>query len=290
MVSATPLPIELRCELGEGPVWDAERGVALVVDIDPGTLWQLTLGSASVATELLRCGTTLGAAAPAVGGGFLLAAGKVLRHVDEGGLTVREFPLVPDSVASRLNDGATDPAGRYLVGSLAQDGRRGEERLWRLEPDGTATALDDDLTLSNGLGWSPDGTILYSVDSVPGTIWFRDYDAGSDRIGSRRRLLDIVDGTPDGMTVDSEGTLWVAIWGRGEVRAYTPTGQQVDVIAVGAPHTTSCAFVGPDLRTLLITTAGKPVDGTAPTSLCGGLFMIELPVSGQPTTAWSPAG
>jgi sugar lactone lactonase YvrE len=286
--SATPLAVDVVCALGEGPTWDADRRVAHLVDIVGGTLWELSLGPRPVATEVLRVDGELGAAVHAEGGGFLLAAGGGLRHVGSDLATRHQVDLVPASVRSRLNDGATDPAGRFLVGSLALDGRRGGERLWRLEHDGTVTVLDDDLDLSNGLGWSPDGGTLYSVDSTPGTVWARTYDVDTGRTGNRRRLLTVEDGTPDGLTVDAEGNLWIAIWGRGEVRGFSASGAPLEAIAVDAPPTTSCAFVGADLDTLLITTAAMAEPGVDQTRDGGRLFSLDRGVRGRPTTAWRP--
>jgi len=288
--TALPLLDQPRCALGEGPVWDAGRGVAHVVDIERGTLWEVALGERPSAVEVLRTDAPLGAAVPAEGGGFLLAAGDRLRHVDARGATVDEVVLVPPGVDSRLNDGKVDPAGRFLVGSMANDGRRGQERLWRIELDGTVTVLDDDLTLSNGLGWSPDGRTLYSVDTEPATIWARPYDVATGATGPRRRLLSIDEGNPDGMCVDATGHLWVAIWGYGQVRRLAPDGTVVEVVDVDAPITTSCAFVGPEMRTLLITTAGQPDDSVEQTATAGCLFTVDLDVPGLPSRAWRGAG
>jgi sugar lactone lactonase YvrE len=287
--TATALPVDLRLTLGEGPSWDADQRLVRVVDIDAGALWAVSLDEERV-TEVLRCGTTLGAAATSDDGGFLLAAGRALRHVDAAGSTVQEITLVPAAVGSRLNDGAVDPHGRYVVGSLATDGRRGEERLWRLEHDGTVTVLDDVLTLSNGLGWSPDGGTFYNIDSEPGTVWRRDYDPSSGSVGDREVLIEIRDGTPDGMTVDADGNLWVAIWGAGEVRAHSPAGDMIDVVSVPAPLSTSCAFVGPELRTMVVTTAHREVPGITPSPEAGRLFTADMPVAGLPGRMWRPVG
>ncbi len=289
MPTARPLDLDIRCRLGEGPTWDPEGRVAHMVDIDEGVLWEISFGIGEEeprAVVVLRLRTTLGAAVHSDDGGFLLAQGQSLQHVDLNGRLVREIPVIAPGTASRLNDGAVDREGRYLVGSLALDGRSGQEHLWQLDHDGSLRVLDDDLNLSNGLGWSPDGSVLYSVDSVPGAIWARDYDADTGRCGVRHRLLTVVDGTPDGLAVDEEGNLWVAIWGRGEIRGYRPDGRQTESISVGPPHTTSCAFAGPALQTLLITTAGRQVGSTPPTPWCGRIFVADMAVSGRPTTAW----
>jgi sugar lactone lactonase YvrE len=281
---------DIRCALGEGPTWDAAHGVARWVDIDGGHLWQAPVAANGVgrAGRILDCGPTLGAAVHTEDGGLLLARTHRLEHRDATGATVDAVRLIPEGVASRLNDGACDPAGRYLVGSLAQDGRRGQERLWRLEHDGTVTVLDDDLNLSNGLAWSPDGSLFYSVDSVPGTVWVRDYDPDTRATGRQRSLIEIRDGVPDGLTVDAEGNLWVALWGPGEVRCYTPQGRLAHVLHTGAPLTTSCAFAGPDLDLLIITSASKAEDGVRQTDRGGAVLVARPGVTGKPTTAWQP--
>jgi sugar lactone lactonase YvrE len=281
----------VRCTLGEGPTWDLQGGVVRWVDVDRGHLWEATfdggeLGAPRLAVE---CGATLGAAVHAEDGGLLLARTRHLEHRDAAGTTLGSVRLVAEGVASRLNDGACDPAGRYLVGSLAQDGRTGGERLWRLEHDGTVIVVDDDLTLSNGLGWSPDGSSMYQVDTVPGTLYVRDYDVGSGTVGPRRALVEIRDASPDGLTVDAEGNVWVAIWGAGELRCFSPAGRLLQVVQTGAPLTTSCAFAGPDLDVLVVTTAGKAEDGVRQTDRGGALLALRPGVVGRATTAWKPA-
>lgn len=196
--------------------------------------------------------------------------------------------VIPARVHSRLNDGGTDPAGRFLVGSLSLDGVRGHEKLWRLESSGELRVIDDDLSISNGLAWSPDGGTFYSVDSIPGRVWQRDYDPDSGNPGARRPFVAVEGGEPDGLTVDSEGNVWVAVWGAGQVRGYSPAGTLVAVVMTGAPLTTSCAFVGPGLRTLLITSASKRLAGMPTSPLAGRLFTAELPYPGQCSTPWTP--
>jgi sugar lactone lactonase YvrE len=278
------------CSLGEGPTWDPRAGVVRWVDIDRGHLWEASVDGDHVGAPRLAvdCGPTLGAAVHTEDGGFLLARTHHLEHRDATGETVGSVRLIAEGLGSRLNDGACDPAGRYLVGSLAQDGRTGAERLWRLEHDGTVTVLDDDLTLSNGLGWSPDGTVMYQVDTVPGTLYARDYDVDGGIVGPRRVLVEIRDGSPDGLTVDTDGHVWVAIWGAGEVRRYSPTGRLVQVVRTGAPLTTSCAFVGHDLDLLVVTTAGKHEDGVTQTERGGRLLTLRPGASGRATTPWRP--
>lgn len=275
--------------LGEGPVWDAAGGRVLWVDIQRGLVLEGELradGVEPVARHALP--GTVGAVVPAADGGLLVAAADGLAAIPAGGRVHPGPRLLPGHADSRLNDGACDPAGRFLVGSLALDGREHDERLYRLESDGSVTVLADDVTLSNGLGWAPDGNTLYHVDSVPGVVWSRRYDPATGAVGERRELFRIADGTPDGLCVDVDGNLWIAIWGGGEVRRYTPRGDVLAAVAVPAPHTSSVAFVGPGRDRLLVTTAR---DGLSQAALAahpdsGRLFLADVETGGVPTTPW----
>ena len=271
--------------LGEGPTWDTGDQVARWVDIQRGTLHEGRLQEGALETSVLhRREPALAAAVHTTEGGFLLATSTSLVHLDAAGAERTVARLVPEGVRSRLNDGAADPAGRYLAGSMALDDRTGQERLWRLEHDGRVTVLDDDLTLSNGLGWSPDGGVLYSTDTSAGRVWARDYDPDTGRTGPRRPCLDLGEESPDGLTVDAAGSLWVAVYSAGEVRCHAPDGRLLEVVEVGALPATSCAFVGPTLETLLVTTASEEQEHPD----AGKLFTVEPGVVGLPTVPWTP--
>ncbi len=148
--------------------------------------------------------------------------------------------------------------------------------------DGGLTWLDEDLTLSNGLAWSPDGGRLYSIDSEPGVVHVRDYPSGP-----RRDLFKVADGLPDGMCVDRDGNLWIAVWGRGRVECRTPGGELLAVVEVDAPHTTSVAFAGPGLDVLVITSATAGLDPVPVNS--GRLFTCRVNATGLPLPYWNPA-
>jgi sugar lactone lactonase YvrE len=164
------------------------------------------------------------------------------------------------------------------------------ERLVVVQPDGRLDDLDSDLSLSNGLGWSPDGSVLYSIDTVPRIVYARDYDVASGTAGPRRVLIALDEGVhPDGMCVDADGQLWIAIWGRGEVRRYTPDGELTRTIEVPSPHTTCVTFAGPELATMVITSATKGLgrDELARHPLAGRLFTVDAGLRGLPATWWS---
>jgi sugar lactone lactonase YvrE len=265
--------------LSEGPLWDPPGERILWVDINAGDVLAAALhgGTVGDVQTLAHLDQTVGAAALAADGRLLIAAARSL--IAPGSVAA----LIDESTDSRLNDGACDPAGRFLVGSLALDDRTGQECLYRLEHDGTVTVIDDDLTLSNGLAWSPDGRVLYSVDTTPALVFARGYDVASGACGERRVLLEIGDGAPDGLCVDADGNLWIAIHGAGEVRCHAPTGERLATVTVANPYTTSVAFVGPDLDTLLITSASA--DERTPG---GHLYTARAGARGLPATPWRP--
>ncbi|MFB9526942.1 SMP-30/gluconolactonase/LRE family protein [Nonomuraea roseola] len=268
MMTVHPLSTETYA-LAEGPVWDPVAERLLWVDIPTGRVMEGAFdGDLTVtATHTLPC--MVGAVVPAADGSLLTAAEYGFATL---GPDLAMGPRVlAEGAPSRLNDGACDPAGRFLAGGMARDDRRGQERLYRLELDGSVSVVAEGLTISNGLGWSPDGRTFYNVDSVPGVVWARPYDVESGETGAPSEILRVDDGLPDGMAVDVEGNLWIAIWGRGEVRRHSPGGRLLSTVKVPAPKASSVTFAG---STLVITTAG------------GGLFATETDVTGLPPSPW----
>lgn len=278
--------------LAEGPVWDAARQRVLWVDIDAGQVFEGRFDGHRIQQSARHdFPGTVGAVVSSADGQLLVAAGHSLVSLNHAGGRHRLTRVLSIDRASRLNDGACDPAGRFLVGSLAlvdDPAAKPREVLCRCEFDGSITELDADLALSNGLAWSPAGTVFYSTDTRPGIVWARSYDPPTGRVGEREVLLQL-DDPPDGMCVDADGNLWIAIWGCGEVRCYSPAGHQLVTVSVPAPNTSSVAFIGPRLDTLLITTASSEL---TPSQLerypdSGRLFIAEVDAVGLPTTPWS---
>jgi sugar lactone lactonase YvrE len=274
--------------LGEGPLWDAARERVLWVDIAAGAVHTGHLVGERVAPDAVHhVDRTVGAVACSAAGDLLVAGRTSLAVVAADGTITRGSSLLPSS--SRFNDGKCDPAGTFLAGSLNLAEAPGSEVLLRFGPAALAT-IDDDLTLSNGLGWSPDGTVFYSTDTLAGVVYRRSYDAVTGAVGEREVFLRIGGGVPDGMTVDAAGDLWVAVWGAGEVRRFTPDGEQTGVVYVDAPHSSSAAFIGPDLDLLLITTAQWDLlpDDLRRYPLSGRLFTARVGATGQPVAPWRP--
>jgi sugar lactone lactonase YvrE len=286
---------EAGAELGERPVWDPGGSFLTWVDINAGRLHRYTPGRGDdVVLELSADGhpIPIGAAAHRGSGGYVLAAADGFRLADSGGGSEAgpwRPPGMPDDV--RFNDGACDSAGRFWAGTVAHDVRPGAGALYRLDPDGTIITVLEGITESNGLGWSPDGSILYFIDSGEHEPRVRafDYDLDTGRIGwDPYDLISFPSGTvvPDGLVVDAEGCLWVAMWGGGEVRRYAPTGQLLASLPVPVSQPTCPAFGGPGLGDLYLTTAWEGMDSRqrAAEPLAGHLLRT------RPGTDGSPAG
>jgi sugar lactone lactonase YvrE len=276
--------------LAEGPLWDARRDRLLWVDIQQGLVLEGLLdGDRILVTGRHEFTEPVGAVTVDDGGRLLVAAGERLVVLDLDGARTEIARVVPAGQARRLNDGKTDPAGRYLVGTRAF-GPSSTEVLARLRPDGDLEIIDDDLTLANGLAWSPDGSLLYSIDTLVGHVWVRDYDPRTGAAGERRPFVGLTDGYPDGMCVDADGQVWVAVWGRGEIRRFDASGTLIGRVAVDAPHTSSVAFAGPNLDLLVITTATDELDDAQRAAFpdSGRLFTADVGVAGAPVPTWNP--
>jgi sugar lactone lactonase YvrE len=182
----------------------------------------------------------------------------------------------------RMNEGGCDPDGRFYCGSMAYDQRPGAGALYRLDPDGSVRVVLGNVTISNGLEWSPDGSRAYYNDTPTHRIDVFDYDGESGLTG-RRPFAEVAAeaGGPDGLTVDEEGGVWVALYGGGVVRRYTPDGVLDEVIEVAAKKVTACTFGGTDLDQLFITTSREGL-GPGEDPLAGSLFRAPVSVAGLP--------
>jgi sugar lactone lactonase YvrE len=182
----------------------------------------------------------------------------------------------------RMNEGGCDPDGRFYCGSTAYDQRPGAGALYRLDPDGSVHVVLENVTISNGLEWSPNSSRAYYNDTPTQRIDVFDYDSESGLTG-RRPFAEVPAeaGGPDGLTVDEEGGVWVALYRGAAVRRYTPDGVLDEVIEVAAKQVSACAFAGPDYNHLFITTSREGLEpGEAP--LAGSLFRAAVGVAGLP--------
>lgn len=280
---------DLRLELGEGPVWDVADRALWWVDSEAGAVFRGEVdGDRVIVADRRDFDEKVGSVAPAIDGGLLVAGARHVHVVDPEGHIVDSIRVLGDDVQSRLNDSACDPRGRFLVGSVRLDGRSQQERLVAMEADRSVRVVADGITVSNGIGFSPDGSTMYYVDSRPGEVLAFDYDLDTGTASGRRVVFESA-GTPDGLAVDVDGNLWIAFFGEASVRCITPGGDVVHVIDVPVPHPTCPEFAGADLDVLVVTSAllrmTEAERRASPDS--GAIFVADPGVRGLPATRWA---
>lgn len=233
-------------------------------------------------------GSVAAAVRPRDGGGAVVGVERGFALLDPDG-AITTLPEVWGSAAVRMNEGGCDPDGRFYCGSMAYDQSPGAASLYRLDPDGRVEVVFGGVTVSNGLEWSPDGSLAYYNDTPTGQVSVFDYDAENGLTGTRvfAQLPD--GGLPDGLTVDAEGGVWVAVVNRGAVHRYRPDGRLDEVVEVPASKVTACTFGGDHLDRLYITTSQEDVS-TEEDPLAGSLFVADAGVRGLPTRVFAGRG
>ena len=268
MTAPYEVAVRAEAELGEGPTWDAAAGRLLWIDILGSRLH--TYDPATGRRTVRRTEQHIGAVKPRAGGGLVLNLRDGIGLLDpDGGFRWLHHEPVP---GRRANDAAVAPDGALWAGTMRYDEAPGGGTLSRVTGDGSVDVVLDDVAVSNGTGWSPDGRLMYYIDSPTRRVDVFDHADG--RISGRRTLAEIEEGAgfPDGLTVDAEGCVWVALWQGSAVRRYTPDGELDRVVELPVPLVTACAFGGADLSDLYITTAR--VGLTEPPALAGSLFVV----------------
>lgn len=272
----------LGATLGEGALWNPADGCVWFVDIKNPTVhrWRWADG----ATTSWPMPARVGFAVPRAGGGFVLGLKGGLALWEPGSAPVSWLPVDADRPGNRINDATTDTAGRLWFGSMDDSEDEPTGRLWRLDPAGpSVTAHDGPYVVTNGPAVAPDGRILYHTDSVGRQVWA--FDLAADGTLSKRRpfvQFGEADGYPDGMATDAEGGLWICHWGGGRITRFRPDGSLDRAIAIPAPQVTKCAFAGPDLDQLVVTSAAIGLDRDAHPA-AGHLFRVDPGVRG-----WAP--
>jgi sugar lactone lactonase YvrE len=262
---------------GEGPVWSQRWGGLRWVDMLAGDILSLD-GDGTVRRR--HVGDVAAAVRPRRGGGAVIAVERGFTLEDADGTLTPLAPAWSDD-GVRMNEGGCDPDGRFWCGSMAYDRRPGGAAVYRLDPDRSVRRVLDGVTISNGLEWSPDGSRAYYDDTATHRVDVFDYDT-DDGLTARRPFVVLTDAErPDGLTVDAEGGVWVALNGSGVVHRYTPDGVLDEVVHLPTPKVTACTFGGPGLDQLFITTSRE---GMAPDDdpLAGSLFRAEVGVVGLP--------
>jgi sugar lactone lactonase YvrE len=289
MIGRAQVALDARAEVGEGPAWDAARGVLLWVDIYRGLVHLFDPVSGQDTT--VRAGQPVGAVVPTAGEGLVAAVRDGFVRIEPVTGAIEVLASVEEHLPRNLmNDGKCDPSGAFLAGSMHLDEVTAEGTLHRLNPDLSVDHLLSGVTISNGLGWSPSGDRMYYIDSPTQAIDVFEYDP-SGQLGARRRFVEIAetDGMPDGLAVDAEGGVWVALWGGSAVRRYTTGGALDQVIELPVTQVTSCAFGGEDWGDLYITSASWEFDEARfqEEPLAGAVFVARPGVIGMPTSRFA---
>ncbi|SDK22395.1 SMP-30/gluconolactonase/LRE family protein [Streptomyces indicus] len=280
---ATAFEVAVRetAELGEGPVWDAAAGRLVWVDILGSRIH--THDPVSGRRTVRATGQHVGAALPRTSGGLVVnLRDGVACYEADGSFAWLARDAVP---GRRGNDAAVAPDGSLWAGTMRYDEAPGGGTLTRIAPDGTTTELFGSVAVSNGIGWSPDAAFVYYVDSPTRRIDVCGFDGRLPY--DRRPFVEIEPeaGYPDGLTVDADGCVWVALWDGGQVRRYTPDGRLDRVLRLPVRRPTACAFGGAGLRDLYITTARTGL--ARPHPLSGSLLVVPDAGAGMQTPAFA---
>ena len=283
------LLFDTKATLGEGPVWDSRTQTLYWIDILDKRIY-------CNGDVLIQLDDLIGCIAPRRNGGLILAFSG--GSADEGHLSFASLELdslkltllsslIDEPSNNRFNDGKCDPRGRFIAGTMDLGETDPYGSLYSF--DGiSVTKLLSDVTISNGLTWSPDHKTFYFIDTPTREVKAFDYDLETGAIANPRTAVTIHEsfGWPDGMTSDTQGNLWIAMWGGAQVTKWDPrTGQLLEQIPVAAKNVSSCVFGGKDLNELYITSARKGLDEAELTEypLTGGLFRLQTRVEGMPT-------
>ena len=284
MDTGVELLVDAHAQVGEGPLWDEEWQVLYWVDILSSLLY--IYDPATGENRALDVGRHVGTVVTRASGGLMLAVREGFASFD---LETQDLTLIANPEAhitgNRFNDGKCDPAGRFWAGTMAYENPTNQGSLYRLDTDLSVHKIFGDVAISNGIIWSLDHTTMYYIDTLRKNVRAFDYDVETGDISNERVIITVPEeiGMPDGMAIDSEGMLWVAHYGGSCVSRWNPnTAQLLLKIDLPVTQVTACAFGGPNLDILFITSAAQELDAAEleRQPLAGGLFSIKTPYQG----------
>lgn len=280
------LVLDAQLDLGEGPIWDGQRQLLYWVNIMESQV--LIFDPTTNQNRVIDVGQYVGTVVPSNSGALYLALhnGFAKLDIDTEAVTMLADPE-SDIPGNRFNDGKCDPAGRFWAGTMPVDESKPIGSLYVYENNGNVRRMVENVSISNGIVWSPDNTTMYYIDTPTGCVEAFDYDLATGDIANRRVAIQFPEGVgmPDGMTGDAEGMLWVAHWGGSRVTHWNPqTGELLNTVHVPAAQVTACAFGGPNLDEMYITCARR---GLSPEEIArqphaGSLFKVKPGVRGLP--------
>lgn len=281
----TAYPIfDTIAEHGEGPIWDPIEQYLYWVDIMQGKYYKGDPANETV--ETFEVGQPLGVLALREKGGIVMAVRDGFGFYEP---TTQEFKLIEPSPEQhndlvRFNDGAVDPAGRFFAGTMAWEPENRLGKLFRLDTDHTWHPMEDQLYITNGMGWNKDASTYFMIDTPSHVMYAYDYDLNTGNIQNRRPHITFEETVfPDGMCMDAEDGFWVAIWEGAKVIHFDAAGKKVEEIALPVTHPTSCCFGGPDLSTLFISTSNIALSEAQKQEypLAGRTFRVETSAKGR---------
>jgi sugar lactone lactonase YvrE len=277
--------LKARARLGEGPMWDSTRKLLYWVDIFNHRVHQFN--PATGENGFFDVGDVVGAIATAGADRLIMLLRHHLAFLNtQTGVVTPILEIEANFPDNRLNDGKCDPQGRFWFGSMCTL-EKPQASLYRYDNDGSLHLMETGLTISNGLGWSPDQKTFYLTDSPQQKIYAYDFNSVTGNITNRRIFVDLTHESfyPDGLTIDSEGHIWSAMWDGWCVIRFNPNGEEVLRIKLPVQVPSSCTFGGEDLRTLYITTAsvGLSQAEIEKSFYSGDLFALQTDVIGLPT-------
>jgi sugar lactone lactonase YvrE len=278
--------LEARARLGEGPVWDYQRQCIYWVDIYNHQVNQFIPSTGQ--TQNFKVGEVVSCVAPAQSNRLIIALRHDIAYLDTITGEVQRIRTVErDKPNNRFNDGKCDPQGRFWFGSMSRSLEKGEGALYRYDPDGSLHIMQRGITLSNGIGWSPDQKTFYHTDTPLKTIYAYNYDPSTGNIMNRRVFVDLSNASsyPDGLTVDVEGCIWSAQWDGWCIIRFASDGREIFRVSLPVKRPTSCVFGGKEGNLLYVTTAsvGLSEPEIEESFYSGDLFCIQTDVVGLPS-------
>jgi sugar lactone lactonase YvrE len=266
------------CKLGEGPVWDAASNSILWLDILKGEIHQFNTNTKQ--HSIFTAGEMIGCIAPREQGGFIAGLENGIGFIDVENNEVKHLINPEEGLNNRFNDGKADAAGRFWVGSMSKTEEENMGNLYMFDTDFSIHKKLEHVSISNGLAWNADNTILYYINTPTNYIFAFDFDMETGSINNQRVVVDLTHekGFADGMTIDEEGMLWVAFYDGWRVARYNPgTGDLIQQIDLPVANVTCCTFGGTDLTDLYITTASKDMSKEALQQQphAGKLFVVK---------------
>jgi sugar lactone lactonase YvrE len=277
------IALDIQTDLGEGPLWDHRTNTLIFVDIHAGEIYSMP-GGAGGRANVRGVGQGVGAVGLRGESGYVLGTSRGFSVLDDDG-SLRDVADLGLAGGLRMNDCQVGPDGAFWGGTMPWEVGDGTPpgAVYRLAADGGARTVIRDVIISNGIGWAPDHSVMYYVDSAKRTVDAFRFDAGTGAIRDRSVFVKVDNGVPDGLCVDEEGATWVAAWGAGQVQRFSPAGELIGVVRVPAGMVTSCCFGGSGLGLLYITSgsAGIP-PAERHAEHAGALFVADVGVRGRP--------